>query len=325
MATATIPSKDNINRESGTIILTLSRKQPLTKKENLLKIGDFTLSMTPNEISLEGKNNKISLPLLTFNGSESVEEAVNLVVLRDAFIKRWLLGGEVYPSPGYSSANSDTMRELIAVTPGEQFALSKSTVPGDNYWRINCYTQNMEFIVRLGPSANETVITVPDNAHYMWVSYPQGSNPQIVRGTNFIPYKRNPADEATSIVWTWIGDNNRLLTYNKEQQLISEVVTETQTISGNFDLIQLAVEPYWTGSYQGLRIYSLDFLFNEANWFTLEEFITEAPLLFHADYTSPMHYMKEPIVETTMAPKDQSPILVENSKGPMTRQYFFNH
>lgn len=74
MATATIPSKDNINRESGTIILTLSRKQPLTKKENLLKIGDFTLSMTPKLLTLEGKNEKMEVPSLTFYGSKTIEE-----------------------------------------------------------------------------------------------------------------------------------------------------------------------------------------------------------------------------------------------------------
>ena len=90
MATATIPSKDNINRESGTIILTLSRKQPLTKKENLLKIGDFTLSMTPQLLTLEGKNGKMEVPSLTFYGSKTVEEYEAMVN-----------SGEIAPGEGY--------------------------------------------------------------------------------------------------------------------------------------------------------------------------------------------------------------------------------
>ena len=233
MATATIPSKDNISRESGTIILTLSRKQPLRKKENLLKIGDFTLSMTPQLLTLEGKNEKMEVPSLTFYGSKTVEEYEAMVN-----------SGEIAPGEGY-----------------------------------------------------------PINGQYKY------DDKKIIQ----------------HIVWTWIGDNHRLLTYNKETQVVAENIDEERTISGDFDLIHLASEPYWSGNYQGIQIYSLDYLFNEANWFTLEEFIIDAPILFHADYTSPMHYMKEPIVETTMVPKDQSPILVENSKGPMTRQYFFNH
>src|SRR5699024_6354532 len=32
----------------------------------------------------------------------------------------------------------------------------------------------------------------------MWVSYPQNSRPQIVRGTNFIPYRPNIADQMTA-------------------------------------------------------------------------------------------------------------------------------
>ena len=331
MVTATIPSKDNINRESGTIVLSISRKQTLIKKEHLLKIGDFTLSMTPNEISLEGKNNKISLPSLAFYGSESVEEAVNLVILKDAFQGVYLLAHSFYPNPSEAngSEHSDTMREMIDVIPGEPLAFSKNTVTNDNYWRISFFDDSLNYVERIATDDNEQVITVPNNATKMWVSYPKNSKPQIVRGDNFIPYIPNPADEIApivcSIVWTWIGDNHRLLTYNKETQVVTENINEEGTIGGDFDLIHLASEPYWSGNYQGIQIYSLDYLFEDANWYTLEEFLKEAPVLFHADYTSPMHYMKEPIVETTMAPKDQSPILVENSKGPMTRQYFFNH
>ena len=233
MVTATIPSKDNINRESGTIILSVSRKQPLIKKEHLLKIGDFTLSMTPQLLTLEGKNEKMEVPSLTFYGPETIEEYEAMVS-----------SGEIAPGEGYP-------------------------INGQSKYDDKKISQH--------------------------------------------------------IVWTWIGDNHRLLTYNKETRVVTENIDEERTIAGDFDLIHLASEPYWSGNYHGVQICSLDYLFEDTNWYTLEEFIKDAPVLFHADYTSPMHYMKEPIVETTMAPKDQSPILVENSKGSMTRQYFFNH
>src|SRR5699024_3691298 len=61
------------------------------------------------------------------------------------------------------------------------------------------YDENHVFISRFHPPANtQDIMNAPPNARYMWVSYPQDSKPQIVRGTDFIPYRPNLADQMTT-------------------------------------------------------------------------------------------------------------------------------
>src|SRR5699024_7223039 len=147
------------------------------KADNTYMTEDGTLTTLSNAITFNA--NRFSSDMSRIESRvESLAGEINLVILRNAFEGTWLEGGEVYPNPTVSGSaeTSDTRRELVAVTPGEQSALSKDTVSGDNYWRINFYTQNMEFRLRRGLNENETVITAPSDAHFMWVSYPQGSN-----------------------------------------------------------------------------------------------------------------------------------------------------
>lgn len=233
MAIATIPSKNNINRESGAIVLTLSRGVPLREKgENLLRVGDFLLKMEADSLTLENERESLKLPSMTFYGPTTTDELAEL-------------------------------------------SLSGKVMPGETY-----------------------------------------------RVTEGGVYEEKTLQR--KIMWTWIGDNHRLLIYDQVNRMISTVTFEKK-LSGDFGIIELAVEPYWTGKYQSLEIYGLDFLYNEPNWYDLEDFFNTAPRLFDADYTSPNHYVKEPIIETTMIPNDQSPILVESESGPMVRQYFFDH
>lgn len=83
--------------------------------------------------------------------------------------------------------------------------------------------------------------------------------------------------------------------------------------------------PLFTGSYRSLAIYSQDVLYNTASADLLTKLKNSGTVLFDADYTRPMHYAKKPYLEATMAPRDNSPILVNNEEGPMQRQYFFDH
>src|SRR5699024_3156127 len=92
----------------------------------------------------------------------------------------------------------DTMGEMIDVVAGEELALSKNTVDGDNTWRISFYDSGHNYVTRATTSTNQYILTVPEGATKMWVSYPTGSKPQIVRGTDFIPYRPNLADQMTT-------------------------------------------------------------------------------------------------------------------------------
>ena len=167
------------------------------KADNTFMNEDGTLTTLSNAITFNA--NRFSTDMSRIESRvESLAGEINLVILKDAFEDTYLLGGETHPNPSSASAGSATMRELVNVVAGESLALSKKTTSGDNYWRINFYDSAGNFIVRIGPSDNEYILTVPNRAVKMWVSYPQGSNPQIVRGTTFVPYRPNMADQMTT-------------------------------------------------------------------------------------------------------------------------------
>lgn len=90
-------------------------------------------------------------------------------------------------------------------------------------------------------------------------------------------------------------------------------------------LISVSNPPLFTGNYQKLGIYAQDILYDSASSQLITKLKNSGTVLFDADYTRPMHYAKKPYLEATMAPRDNSPILVNNEEGPMQRQYFFDH
>lgn len=132
---------------------------------------------------------------------ESLAGEINLVILRDAFEDRRVEATTVYPNLSYVDAGHNTMRELITVTGGEKIALSKETttpITNDTNWRVIFYDSQMGIISRPMTADNEIVLTVPNNATKMWVSWPKGSKPQIIRGSDFLPYRPNFADQMTT-------------------------------------------------------------------------------------------------------------------------------
>ena len=204
MAIVIIPSKNNINRNSATLALTVSKETASLAKENLLRVGDFLL----------------------------------------------------YIESGFLVLSSE------AGTPLKTIELATAPFPG----------------------------------------------------------------EAT-FVWTWIESNHRLLVLKDGVTEIDSELFENTALSEDFGLIDLASDKttLFKGSYKKLSIYASDMLYVEENFYVIQDFLQDGDLLFQADYTTPNHYTKKPVVETTMAPRDQSPILVEDKDGPLYRQYFFNH
>lgn len=132
-----------------------------------------------------------------------------------------------------------------------------------------------------------------------------------------------PFPGTATIIWSWIKENHRLITVSQAGE-VTEQLFENTALSERFDTIQLANKPFWKGSYQELRIFASDLLYENISDYDLKKFQENEETLFHADYRIPTHYKKEPVVETTMAPRDQSPIILEDSQGAMNRQYFFD-
>ena len=168
------------------------------KADNTFINEDGTLTTLSNAITFNA--NRFSSDMSRIESRvESLAGEINLVVLRGSIENRLLYGTEVFPNAPTYSASTNVMGELIDVVGGESFALSKELTGADDRWRIVFYDENHNFISRFHPPVNtQDIMVAPSNARYMWVSYPKDSKPQIIRGTDFIPYRPNIADQLTS-------------------------------------------------------------------------------------------------------------------------------
>lgn len=90
------------------------------------------------------------------------------------------------------------------------------------------------------------------------------------------------------------------------------------------DYISLYEKDYFNGVYQSLDIYSQAFKNNQESIFELSSFKEMTQKSFSADFSQPISYKQDVVIEDTFAPRDGSPILVSDDKGPMHRQFLFN-
>ena len=204
MPTATIPMKDTISRNSGTIALTVSRDTVIESKEQLLVTGDFALSLNDEQLILEAQGKSLALD----------------------------------------------------------------------------YT--IDF------STGHSIL----------------------------------------VLWSWLYNSHRIILYDKTSQETETIVVENVTgggLDGQFGIIELATKPYWKGSLKSAAIYSSELIYEDISYYLIDKLLLDETTTFHADYTRGIHYSSEVAIETTMAPRDHSPVLVSNDKGRMKRQYFFNH
>ncbi len=165
------------------------------KADNAFVTEDGVLTTISNAITVNATRFSSDMQRIE-SRVESLSGEINLVILRDAFEGKALSGNEVYPN-ATASVGSDTMREMINVVAGERLALSKDPIDGNNTWRISYYN-NGTYVSRITGENNQYVLTVPPGVNKMWVSYPSGCRIQIVRGTTFVPYRPNMADQMTT-------------------------------------------------------------------------------------------------------------------------------
>lgn len=127
------------------------------------------------------------------------------------------------------------------------------------------------------------------------------------------------------IVINWSNGEVWLNVYTQEllpRYLGSTNTIQEENIFGNN--LSLFEDNYFNGTYQSLTSYSNYMEKEDLSAFSLEVFKESTEVLFMADFTKPTHYEKNIILEDTFAPKDGSPILLSDDKGPLYRQYFFD-
>src|SRR5699024_1006022 len=138
------------------------------KADNTYMTEDGTLTTLSNAITFNA--NRFSSDMSRIESRvESLAGEINLVILRDAFEGKALNEGDTYPNPSRVRDAESTMREMIKVVPGEELALTKETVAsGSNYWRINFYDSDSNYVNALHTNSNEELFTIPSNVHYIW-------------------------------------------------------------------------------------------------------------------------------------------------------------
>src|SRR5699024_2524989 len=166
------------------------------KADNTYMAEDGTLTTLSNAITFNA--NRFSSDMSRIESRvESLAGEINLIILKDAHVGKVIRETDVYPNPTeVATDDRDTMRDLIEVFPNEQLAFSKK---GGTAWvRIHQYDENYNNIQYIAFQDDKRLVTTLPNAKYIWISYERGSQPQLVRGTDFLPYRPNIADQMTS-------------------------------------------------------------------------------------------------------------------------------
>lgn len=129
-----------------------------------------------------------------FDGTEGqssythIAYAFNIISEMETIPKTALMGSGntsfvTYPNPA-PFGGSETLKELITVTPGQVLYLLKIS-SNTEHFRYNWYDSNMTFLSRGYNNAAETKVVVPSNATYLWISIPSNANATILSSTSF--------------------------------------------------------------------------------------------------------------------------------------------
>ena len=201
----------------------------------------LTSTQVESAITEKGYATKTSVSNLIKDASDSFSRSItetkalipadsanqNLLVVVGSTDSSILLGGETYPKVSTNSGypNNKTMKEAISVESGSKYTFSKISVSGDSYWRISYLSSNFQYIGRLARQENNFTITIPANASYIWVSYPDNANCKIEKGERATQYTLSTADTATVTAFNIVKD-----TVDTHKRIIGDGSAISETI-----------------------------------------------------------------------------------------------
>ena len=137
-----------------------------------------------------------------------------------------LLNNHWYPSSGtlqnpVTQNGHTSTQEQLPVYPGAKIHLTKETTV-DNYWRIVWVDKDNNVVIREVSTVNDLVLTAPNGAYGMRVSYPNGSNPVIKFDksgiTQTVAENLKPTLHAKFLYNNWYKEDrviNNLMIYNR--------------------------------------------------------------------------------------------------------------
>lgn len=153
-----------------------------------------------------------------------------------------------------------------------------------------------------------------ENQEFKWISV------KSIGKALHVPYQEFKGN--VKIVLTWINNTYKLIILGAQtvsnESLNGEIV-------GDFGIINFSKAPLFMGTIKKLTIFNQDVMYRQVNAEEIDIMIEEGKaIMFAVDFKENMEYKKKPYLESTLAPMDGSPILVNDTKGPMRRQFFFD-
>ncbi|MDT2648023.1 BppU family phage baseplate upper protein [Enterococcus dongliensis] len=182
----------------------------------------------------------------------------NLLVTENAYVGKMLdQNGSLV-----DGSISNTMREKIQVSTGETLYFQKTSSETLDFWRGNWHRADGTFLSRFPNAGNKFTMTVPAEAAFLWISYPNTGTNKIER-YGYTVYTPSPIDDpinayptykGISIVdsdnpadYSWQADDNTIAkkaTLDSHTENISNPhkVTKTQIGLGNVDNYSTATQ-----------------------------------------------------------------------------------
>lgn len=179
----TVTKKEtNINQTADAIELKATRAETAAGKA---ESAEASINVKANGIVLQASNKAAQTAV------DGLKIGGRNLIIRSGELKNTLVGttGKLQ-----GSSNSDTMVNNISVTPGEVLAFSKRDVTTDSYWRWKWLDNEGNYISRTATNSNFLLWTVPGNAYFIQVSYPDAAYPKIERGNKATDWTPAPED-----------------------------------------------------------------------------------------------------------------------------------
>lgn len=150
----------------------------------------------------------------------TVEGSTNLLDTVPLLNNHWYPSSGTLQNPVTQNGHTST-QEPLPVYPGAKIHLTKETTV-DNYWRIVWVSKDNNVVIREVSTVNDLVLTAPNGAYGMRVSYPNGSNPVIKFDksgiTQTISDNLKPTIHAKFLYNNWYKEDrviNNLMIYNR--------------------------------------------------------------------------------------------------------------
>ncbi|MEX0049358.1 carbohydrate binding domain-containing protein [Clostridium butyricum] len=233
-------SVSNINSSITTINNTLGNKAEKSTVESISN-SVISLNTTLNGITGRVSTLETSTTTLTTKMNDLSIGGRNLLITSNAYKGYWLNSrGELQ-----NNSTTDVMRDYISVTPSEVLTFQKEN--SEEYFRYNWYDVNKNYISREPNRNNLFKFTVPQNAYYLWVSYPNTGKVKIEKGsipTDWTPAPEDVENEITTVQETVTSNTTEISALKNSISLKVDSTTLNSykdTVNGQINTINSSI------------------------------------------------------------------------------------